>query len=81
MLEVMWLLLLSLASLTSHIGRQELGASGERKASAGAPGDNQWEHIVEFEIFVEEWTAFVGATSQQWTTLIIVSALLLRSAL
>ena len=70
-----------LANLTPYIGPQEPRASGERNTSAGTPGTQRWELTKELEIFEKEWTAFVDTASQEWTTLNIVSALLLRCAL
>ena len=67
-----------LASLTPYVG--PLRPSGERNTPVGTSGSHQWPLNERLEIFEKEWTAFVDSASQEWTTLNIVSALLLRCA-
>ena len=69
-----------MANLTPHVGPQELRPSGERNTPVGTSESHQWPLTEQLEIFEKEWTAFVDSASQEWTTLNIVSALLLRCA-
>jgi hypothetical protein len=46
----------------------------------GTPRKYHWEVTETLEIFEEEWALFIDGASKEWTTMNIVSALLLRCA-